>query len=865
MKKLIFTLFVTIIAFSGMAQTIGDAFFVYRNDGKFNAFLREEVDSIVYSYYDADSIRFDEVVSQIVFTKDSAYWIPLAAIDSVAFVTPQTVYQDDVVNLDGRLFDYVSFANGMILSLSKATPHDLLPKTGEKLVALKLSEKFPYGFLGKVVNISENDSNILITCDSISLEDAVKRFFGTINAVSTNENDNIPKSRARDISSDSWQQTFVINTIKIPFDFSGVVKKKDILNFAGKAKGDFYFTPQINIRLTIAIDETILLSYYNIHAVTDFEAKEELEIGGEAKGEEKIPFEILGKDFLLPYGFTYYFSPGLKISANGEFAVGATFTQTGRHTMDITYYPLLSLASGIGTMFNSIDQDIKLLSSESDWHYIVGRVTYKGGIFIETGFGFLNHKIIKVGGEFDFGLEFKADFKFDWDMLKSADRNTTLYETIQNSDRVDICPFIGLRGITAIADERIKFSVGKDWDAPWNSFLLKRRILPSFYNVSAQREDLTSASVSSGITNDCLLPMKVGFSVFNSKGEKLWTQYNDQLYSNRLFSFSNFGASFNNLNHLGKYTIYPVISLFGYDMIASPSAEIEIEAKPITLNAVNIEETSAEVFGKIEGYEMIDENVTYGIGYTTEGEGGATLFNAMNYLGGGVFSVKLIALKPNTTYNYYAYLIVDGEMICGGIEQFTTKGNTICPDENHPHMIDLGLPSGTKWACCNIGATKPEDIGSLFAWGETETKDSYSWENYRHWKDTNGDGRVDDNEINIGEDISGTSYDAAKANWGGNWRMPTNADYDELMKNTSIPIYSSEINGRYIIGKNGNKIIMPCNPERYQYWTSVIAKPSSFSPYIGNRNALTFRISYDWTLVGMSPRCDGLYIRPVSK
>lgn len=189
----------------------------------------------------------------------------------------------------------------------------------------------------------------------------------------------------------------------------------------------------------------------------------------------------------------------------------------------------------------------------------------------------------------------------------------------------------------------------------------------------------------------------------------------------------------------------------------------------------------------------------------------------------------------------------------------------LCPDNKHPHMIDLGLPSGTKWACCNIGATKPEDIGSLFAWGETETKESYSWENYRHWKDTNGDGRVDDNEINIGEDISGTSYDAAKTNWGGSWRMPTNADYDELMKNTSIPIYSSEINGRYIIGKNGNKIIMPCNPERYQYWTSVIAKPSSFYPYIGNRNALTFRISYDWTLVGMGPRCDGLYIRPVSK
>ena len=47
----------------------------------------------------------------------------------------------------------------------------------------------------------------------------------------------------------------------------------------------------------------------------------------------------------------------------------------------------------------------------------------------------------------------------------------------------------------------------------------------------------------------------------------------------------------------------------------------------------------------------------------------------------------------------------------------------ICPDNNHPHMIDLGLPSGTKWACCNVGASSPEKAGGYYAWGETEEKD----------------------------------------------------------------------------------------------------------------------------------------------
>ena len=65
---------------------------------------------------------------------------------------------------------------------------------------------------------------------------------------------------------------------------------------------------------------------------------------------------------------------------------------------------------------------------------------------------------------------------------------------------------------------------------------------------------------------------------------------------------------------------------------------------------------------------------------------------------------------------------------------YSQGDNNICPDDHHPHMIDLGLPSGTKWACCNVDATKPEEYGGYYAWGETETKDSYEWETYHfHW------------------------------------------------------------------------------------------------------------------------------------
>lgn len=112
-------------------------------------------------------------------------------------------------------------------------------------------------------------------------------------------------------------------------------------------------------------------------------------------------------------------------------------------------------------------------------------------------------------------------------------------------------------------------------------------------------------------------------------------------------------------------------------------------------------------------------------------------------------------------------------------------GTTItgCPDNNHPHMIDLGLPSGTKWACCNVGANAPEEYGNYYAWGETQPKSVYGWSTYQYGY-YNYDGDYS-HLVNIGSDIAGTGYDAATANWGAPWRMPSKAQCDELINNTT--------------------------------------------------------------------------------
>jgi len=150
-----------------------------------------------------------------------------------------------------------------------------------------------------------------------------------------------------------------------------------------------------------------------------------------------------------------------------------------------------------------------------------------------------------------------------------------------------------------------------------------------------------------------------------------------------------------------------------------------------------------------------------------------------------------------------------------------------CPDGNHPHMIDLGLPSGTLWACCNVGASKPEDYGDYYAWGETKTKTDFNWDTYAY-------GSSASNCKYIGSDISGTRYDVAYTKWGNSWKMPSRSQFYELVsKCTQTWTNRNGINGILVKGPNGKTMFMPAAGRRPTsnsvgewgfYWSSVLTR-----------------------------------------
>ena len=117
---------------------------------------------------------------------------------------------------------------------------------------------------------------------------------------------------------------------------------------------------------------------------------------------------------------------------------------------------------------------------------------------------------------------------------------------------------------------------------------------------------------------------------------------------------------------------------------------------------------------------------------------------------------------------------------------------------NDHEYVDLGLPSGLKWATCNVGANKPEEYGNYYAWGEIKTKTEYK----------------KDNSVTYGKqmnDIGGEpKYDAARANWGGSWRLPTKEELIELKdKCTWKWTTQNGVKGHKVTGPNGNHIFLP--------------------------------------------------------
>lgn len=195
-------------------------------------------------------------------------------------------------------------------------------------------------------------------------------------------------------------------------------------------------------------------------------------------------------------------------------------------------------------------------------------------------------------------------------------------------------------------------------------------------------------------------------------------------------------------------------------------------------------------------------------------------------------------------------------LLLAGIALVLCSCGSETSQDNH-EWVDLGLPSGTKWATCNVGASSPEEHGDYFAWGETSPKSNYTEKTSKTYG------------VEVG-DISGNSqYDAARANWRGEWRMPTAEEWEELCDNCDWEWETQNGHDGYkVTGPNGNSIFIPAANRLYgdhHSYSGSMGNYWSSTPHGGNVNKaydMGFLKGYK-SMMGSEDRYFGCSVRPV--
>lgn len=204
MKRYISIIMAVLAMFSVLpasAQQTQDALYIFRNDGGFNAFFYDDIDHIEYSKIDTLGVEQADYVVQEVYALDSVFRIPISAIDSVAFITPETKYRADAFVANANLVNYVIASDSSTwFRVKSETPSNLLPKVGDKLLIEQSCDLLPGGFSGKVTAVDQAADGITVRTERISLTEVYEQYVWKFDGSQFDSEPGAARRRADDVT-----------------------------------------------------------------------------------------------------------------------------------------------------------------------------------------------------------------------------------------------------------------------------------------------------------------------------------------------------------------------------------------------------------------------------------------------------------------------------------------------------------------------------------------------------------------------------------------------------------------------------------------------------------------------------------------
>ena len=673
MRRTLFIIAALLALLPLSAQQTQDALYIYRNDGGFNGFFFDDIEKIEFSRTDTLGIEHQDYVVQEVYALDSIFRIPISAIDSVCFVTPETKYQEGVTTVASTLWDYVIDSDETTqFTLSPSTPASLIPKVGDKLANIQATPHLPYGFFGQVASVTNDASGIIVEAESVQPEALFKQHIIKIAAEtddwSSSESASAARRAGRRIKNSD------VHTLSIPeLVYDETLERLSLLHpgaiiFSGKGGVRCTMKPKVSARAFASIGWTTGSCYdanFRIETTTDFR----FNIDGTLMIRQDIPLFPKTPYPIGATGFFFELEGGLSANLSGN--LNLTYT-SHNHTSNYAQMSLQTDPYGwveeTPVVDGNVLMSVKNFESSSNLN-IKGKISLSLGIYSVGSISLL--KKPKLSGRIDAGARISAEVEYDDSQLSesvSGAANTVVYDMLNRDNIITVTPFVTGKAIAAIE--------GTTWKASYDVFNVSGTpeslcgLVPRFSNLDATyHESSRYTSFSASLSRDLLMDVPIGFAVYDKDGELVSSKWHNEKYN---FGYpASYSLDFAGLKKGETYTVYPITKLLDYSLVASPSMKYTqmVEGASLTLDPKEIEfdydggQQNFTISTNVEKSDIVSIKAT-----PKNDKTGQWLSCQLGSTSNPSNITAVITAKPNTTDEVRKDTVIVSMMMIDGIE-----------------------------------------------------------------------------------------------------------------------------------------------------------------------------------------------------
>ena len=561
------------------AQQTQDALYIFRNDGGFNGFFYNDINHISYSKVDTLGVEHDDYVVQEVYAMDSVFRIPISAIDSITFVTPETVYKEDVkATTESDLWSYVIGSDSVkTLLLSPSTPAGLIPSPGDKLVTTESRDYLPGGFYCKVLSISGGADGITVNCEQADLTELFDHYVCKVGV----EGDMVDAATARAIHRAKNEQSGILE-LTVPVEIFHLEVPElgyDGSDFSGEGYVDFGVLGKLSARGFLNVGS--IAGYIYCDATVRMEMRTWFDMKLTAKGSTDYKSEpFLQKTWWIPDSpFCIDFEAGAKAGIGGEVTAEA--------------HKLVSYMAYANSQYNcdwknDESQSMcttmsKMLKNEFTYK-VSGKATLTAGPYVELNMATPGILISKKTGKVGLSVEAGAKAEIEAELVSNETsldfttingESTYAYDLLNRDGALKFGFYMAGNAEAQFGNWKYKESLF-DWDLGSD---FEGGLVPRFSDVAVNYNPNLKADIASAaVSRNTLMPNPIGFAVYDSQnkrvGNNLW--FSSSYYNETPMRYS---IKLKGLNHGQQYKLFPITKVFDYELLAKPFIEFTAQAE----------------------------------------------------------------------------------------------------------------------------------------------------------------------------------------------------------------------------------------------------------------------------------------------